>query len=200
MLISSIYPFDIGKNGDKIIREKVIEVLVDKMEVPSDFAVGIASKILNHWQLEMNICCASPNKANSRKFINKKDFIWAIIAIMVDNGDITTVEETLTKSYDAGMIEEGNRYLKDEKNLYHERFEFLNLVLQDYEQFKKIVPPGRRADKEYLMSSSWGKFIHEFDDIKDELLQEYVTKCYMYKLINKNKTLQNVYKGVNLCL
>ena len=73
-------------------------------------------------------------------------------------------------------------------------------VEQALTEFKKIVPPGRRADKEYLMSSSWGKFIHEFDDIKDELLQEYVTKCYMYKLINKNKTLQNVYKGVNLCL
>lgn len=200
LLISSIYPFTFSKDKDIKIKEKTIEVLTNQMGINSEQAVGIALQVLHHWQSIMKYSCIAPDKHNDQKSINKKDLVWTVVAVVSDNQSLDIVANTLNSAYDDELLSSAERYLKDENNLYHERFEFLNKVMQSYEEFKKTVSVGNRSDLEFISCDEWKKYIYEFEDIDDAILQEFIIKCYMYKIVNKNKVLQKIYKGVNICI
>ncbi len=197
--IASIYPFGIGDDRDKKIREKAIDVLTRDMGLDETYAITYARKILEHWQKVLHLDSTLPDKGAQRKYINKKDFVWTVIALLSENTTNQIVENSLSCSIDTSIEDECRRYLSDVKSLYHERFEFMNKVIQDYERFKPTVPAGQKADDAFIKSDYWKTVSSEFDDITDLLLKEYVTKCYIYKMINKNSIFLKIKKGVNIC-
>ena len=76
----------------------------------------------------------------------------------------------------------------------------MNDVLHDYEDFKKTLAPGsEKADRLFIKSDSWKKYVSEFEDVSDDLMREYIIKCYLYKIIKRNKRLVEITKGVGLC-
>lgn len=197
LLISSIYPFTQTKERYKIIEERLMRVLVDTMGLNTYVASGIQRRILEHWQSVLTFN-ATVKDAPDRKFINKKDFVWTVIAALGDKITSSFIVQSLSEAIDSSIEEDCQRYLESVENLYHERFEFMNSVLQRYEGFKKLVPKGEMADEAFIKSDEWKSFSMEFADIKSNILREYVTKCYMYKMINKNRDFLNISNGVNL--
>jgi len=196
--ISSIYPFIEGSNRYKVIKEKMVDVFVNKMGMGSYYAYGLIEKVLNHWQRVLRFNSSISDNDNDRKFINKTDFVWTVIAAVGEEIVGEFIENTLSRSIDSRLAVECKRYLECEDNLYHERFDFMNGVMQGYENFKKTVRSGR-TDEAFIGSDEWQKYSYEFHDVEDELLREYITKCYMYKIINRNIELQKISKGVGLC-
>lgn len=197
--IASIYPFSEKGDRYKIIKEKVLEVLGNIMDVEPSMAVVIRDKILRHWQQQLKFNATIADNGNDRKHISKRDFVWTVVALIAEKIEADFIEQTLSESIDSAIEEECRNYLSKEENVYHERFEFMNAVITDYEKFKSTVPRGVRTDEAFIGSDVWKKYIPEFEDIKDPLLQEFVVKCYMYKMINKNRQFLKIKNGVNLC-
>lgn len=194
-MISSIYPY--AEHGDryKIIGEKLLEMLVDTINMDNDKAVTIKKKVLIHWQEVLRFNATISDKVQ-RKEINKKDFIWTIIAITIEDIYADFIVDSLSQSIDSSILQECDEYLKREENIYHERFEFLNIIIQDYNRYKKTII-STKAD-ELFVRSEWRKYTYEFDDILEKALKELVTKKYIYKIINKNKLFANIARDVNL--
>ena len=198
--ISSIYPYIEGDSRYKVIKEKMVDVFVNKMSLEPYYATGLIGKVLTHWQQVLKFNSSIADKGNERKFINKKDFIWTIIAIIGERINAEFIENTLSSPIDSRLEEDCKFYLERDENLYHERFDFMNRVMQGYEKFKKTVPRGQRTDEAFIASDEWQKYSDEFDDVRDGLLKEYITKCYMFKIINRNNELNSIAKGVGLCI
>ena len=81
LCICSIYPYyGIEKNRYSEIKTKIIEVLVNDIHIGTDDAIGIAQKLLEHWQLELEH--NSTIKDNTlKKNITKEEFIWQLLFI-----------------------------------------------------------------------------------------------------------------------
>lgn len=200
LYISSIYPFGITEDRYRKIKDKVMEIMTGPMGIDSIEAKGYSDKILKHWQSVLHFDATIPDDKNYRKFIKKEDFVWTVLAVVCEKVEAAFIAETLSSCIDDSFEEECNYYLENEENLYHERFEFMNDVLHDYEDFKKTVTPGsEKADRLFIKSDSWKKYISEFEDVSDDLMREYIIKCYLYKIINRNKRLVKITKGVGLC-
>ena len=200
LYISSIYPFGITEDRYRKIKDKVIEIMTGPMGIDSIEAKGYSDKILKHWQSVLHFDATIPDDKNYRKFIKKEDFVWTVLAVVCEKVEAAFIAETLSSCIDDSFEEECNYYLENEENLYHERFEFMNDVLHDYEDFKKTVTPGNeKADRLFIKSDSWKKYVSEFEDVSDDLMREYIIKCYLYKIINRNKRLVKITKGVGLC-
>lgn len=200
LYISSIYPFGITEDRYRKIKDKVIEIMTGPMGIDSIEAKGYSDKILKHWQSVLHFDATIPDNKNYRKFIKKEDFVWTVLAVVCEKVEADFIAETLSSCIDDSFEEECNCYLENEENLYHERFEFMNQVLHDYEDFKKTLATGsEKADRLFIKSDTWKKYVYEFEDVSDESMREYIIKCYLYKIINRNKRLVKITKGVGLC-
>ena len=197
--ISSIYPF--AQDGDryKIIKYKSIELLSDVMNIASEKVVSIVGKILKHWQAELKFNATIADKGNDRRSITKSKFVWTVIALYGDDIPYEKIRESLSDSVESTIDEECRRYMESDRSIYHERFEFMNKVLSNYEKFKSTVQHGQYADIAYIKSDEWKQFANEFSDIEYESLREYVTKSYMIKFVRRNREFLKIQKGVNLC-
>lgn len=70
-------------------------------------------------------------------------------------------------------------------SIYHERLEFSNRVLQEFELFKKDVY-GKgitQVEKEFIKQRS-NQFIEEFRVVSDENVTEYLAKAFLFRIIN----------------
>lgn len=200
LYISSIYPFGITEDRYRKIKDKVIEIMTGPMEIDSIEAKGYSDKILKHWQSVLHFDATIPDDKNYKKFIKKEDFVWTVLAVVCEKVETDFIAETLSSRIDDFFEEECKYYLENEGNLYHERFEFMNDVLHDYEDFKKSLTPGsEKTNKLFIKSDMWKKYVSEFEDVSDNLMREYIIKCYLYKIINRNKRLIKITKGVGLC-
>lgn len=195
--VASIYPFIEGIDRYKVLRDRTIQTLSNDMAIESDKVLTIVDKVLAHWQKVLKFNSTIADKGNDRKYINKSDFVWTVIALYGDSIPFNMIQESLSGSFDTALEADGDRYLNDEKNLYHERFEFMVKVIRAYEEFKKTAR-GIKADEAFICSDEWKKFSYEFEDISDTLLREYITKCYIYRIIRRNRDFANIKKGVNL--
>lgn len=200
LYISSIYPFGITEDRYRKIKEKVIEIMTVTMGIDTIEAKGYSDKILKHWQRVLHFDATIPDDKNHSKFIEKEEFVWTVVAIVCEKVEADFIAETLLSCIDYSFEEECNYYLEREENLYHGRFEFMNEVLHDFEDFKKTLTPGsKNADRLFIKSDIWKKYVYEFEDVLDDLMREYIIKCYLYKIINRNKRLVEITKGVGLC-
>ena len=197
LCICSIYPYyGIEKNRYSEIKTKIIEVLVNDIHIGTDDAIGIAQKLLEHWQLELEH--NSTIKDNTlKKNITKEEFIWPI-AVYLSEIDGVDIDDCLTYVADNSIKKEAYAYMQSPVNIYHERFPFVNSVLRDYEEYKRnaIRNLSEPIEKSYI-KNMYKKFVTEFENIEDEQVKEYVLKTNIYKIIMNNRRIEKISKEVN---
>ena len=195
--IASIYPFEGDNEEDryKKVKEQTIALLTNTLNFESYEAVGYVDKIIKHWQQVLAFNATIADNKNQRKYISKKDFLWTVIAVSAGQKYVEFIEDSLSQSIDGDIEDQCQRYLNDDKNVYHERFEFLNRVLTAYRDFK--APKNTKKDEAFIRSDSWKDFISEFADVKDDLLREYIIKSYMYRIINRHRQ-KSLFDSVNI--
>ena len=198
--VASIYPFDEKTDRYRVIKEETVSFLANVLKINSYEAVGYVDRIISHWQQELAFNATVSDKKNERKYISKKDFLWTVIAVSVDKKYAEFIEDSLSEPIDSDIEEQCQQYLSNDKNLYHERFEFLNRVLKSYRDFAVTKASGYRKDEAYIRSESWKDFEDEFSDVKDDLLREYIVKSYIYRIINRHQQKTAIAKEINLCL
>ena len=194
----SIYPY-YGQENNRysVIKDKIIETFSNDIDIGTENARGISKKLLQHWQLgfEHN----STVKDNGiEKSISKEEFIWPVVVFLSEEESIN-IDDCLTFVVDSSIKKEASYYTESSVSVYHERFAFVNMVLRDYEEYKKGRLGTSVIDVEKMyIRNQYLKFIEEFSDIEDESVKEYVLKSAIYKIIMKNKLIQKVSKEVNL--
>lgn len=157
LYISTIYPY-FGEDENRYIKisDAFLSFLINDTSLTGDDAISIKQRLLKHWQLKFEHNSTISDKSHI-KSISKENFAWPIAALLIEN-DLSEVIDCLSFITDKSITDEVNRIMNLSTNIYHERFEFSNLVLQEYENFKmhhhgKILfmvldsPKGKELDE-----------------------------------------------------
>lgn len=198
LFISTINPY-FGDEENRYIKisDTVLSFLVDYIKLNRDDAISIKQRLLEHWQLRLEYNSTVSDKSDTKK-ITKADFAWPIAAFLIDN-DLSEISDCLSFTPDKSIFNDVNRIMGLPTSIYHERFEFSNRVLHEFEQFKKDVY-GKgitQVEKEFIKQRS-GQFIEEFRVVSDENVTEYLTKAFLFRIINNNRNMQKISAGVGV--
>lgn len=197
--ICSIYPY-YGEEENRYseIRNKIIDVLANDIQLDLFDVRYITQKLLAHWQLvfEHN---STIKDGNIKKKITKEDFIWPIAVFLSDINDVE-IDDCMSTQPDNSLKSEAQSYLNNSANIYHERFEFVNKVLRTYEKYKKVwlVNDGKISVEKSFIKEEYMQFWDEYMDIEDEELREYILKINIYKIIMTNRKISKISKEVNI--
>ncbi|MBE5991350.1 MAG: hypothetical protein E7247_03015 [Paenibacillaceae bacterium] len=198
LFISTINPY-FGDEENRYIKisDTVISFLVDCIKLNRDDAISIKQRLLEHWQLRLEYNSTVSDKSDTKK-ITKADFAWPIAAFLIDN-DLSEISDCLSFTPDKSIFNDVNRIMGHPTSIYHERFEFSNRVLQEFEQFKKeIYGKGiTQVEKEFIKQRS-NQFIEEFRVVSDENVTEYLAKAFLFRIINNNRNMQKISAGVGV--
>ncbi len=189
-----------GDEQNRYVRicDEVLSFLINTVKLDRDDAICIKQKLLEHWQLRLSHNSTVKDKNDTKK-ITKADFAWPIAALLIDN-DQFEISDCLTFIPDKSITNEVNRTMKISTSIYHERFEFTNKVLQEFEQFKREIygiKLENPLEKEFIMTRSY-KFLDEFSFVSDENIQEYLTKAFLFRIINNNRNMHKISAGVGV--
>lgn len=198
LFISTINPY-FGDEENRYIKisDTILSFLVDYIRLNRDDAISIKQRLLEHWQLRLEHNSTVSDKCDTKK-ITKADFAWPIAAFLIDN-DLSEISDCLSFTPDKSITNDVNRIIERPTSIYHERFEFSNKVLQEFEQFKKEVY-GKgitQVEKEFIKQCSH-KFIEEFRVVSDENVTEYLAKAFLYRIISNNRNMQKISAGVGV--
>lgn len=198
LFISTINPY-FGDEENRYIKisDTVLSFLVDCIKLNRDDAISIKQRLLEHWQLRLEYNSTVSDKSDTKK-ITKADFAWPIAAFLIDN-DLSEISDCLSFTPDKSIFNDVNRIMGLPTSIYHERFEFSNRVLQEFELFKKDVY-GKgitQVEKEFIKQRS-NQFIEEFRVVSDENVTEYLAKAFLFRIINNNRNMQKISAGVGV--
>lgn len=198
LFISTINPY-FGDDGNRYMKisDAVLSFLVDDIKLNRDDAISIKQRLLEHWQIKLEHNSTVSDKCDTKK-ITKADFAWPIAALLIDN-DLSEINDCLSFTPDKAITNEVNRIMDLSTSIYHERFEFSNKVIHEFERFKKEVY-GKdipQLEKEFIKERSH-IFIEEFRVVSDENVREYLTKAFLYRIICNNRDMQKISAGVGV--
>lgn len=198
LFISTINPY-FGDEENRYIKisDTVLSFLVDCIKLNRDDAISIKQRLLEHWQLRLEYNSTVSDKSDTKK-ITKADFAWPIAAFLIDN-DLSEISDCLSFTPDKSIFNDVNRIMGLPTSIYHERFEFSNRVLQEFELFKKDVY-GKgitQVEKEFIKQHS-NQFIEEFRVVSDDNVTEYLAKAFLFRIINNNRNMQKISAGVGV--
>ena len=198
--ICSIYPFtDMNNNRYQKIYDAVQDLLINKIGIRFDRANAIAQKLLDYWQNIFSLNGSKKDKKEKSKSLNKKDLTWPIAVLLSDN-DPYEISDCLTFYLDNSFVEEIQPYINLENKVYHERFQFLQRVLNEFEIYKKInigTDSRERDIEKSFIKNKWEMFKEEFYEVEDYIKNEFLTKFYLYRFIMNNRNLSKIDMGVN---
>lgn len=200
LYFSVIYPFfGDESNRYKVISDSIITFLVDVVKLRRDDAISIKQRLLDHWQLKFQHNSTEPDK-DTQKAIKKGEFAWPIAVYLIEDASID-IDDCLTFIPDIAQKSEVNRKLSSTEVLFHERFEFSNILIQDYLSFKRQKPVGTKDIEKLFVKECGDKYRKEFfDDNMDEELCEYMTKVYIYRIIINYINMNKISSGLGVIL
>lgn len=198
LFISTINPY-FGDEETRYMKigDAVLSFLVDTIKLNRDDAISIKQRLLEHWQLSFEYNSTVKDKADIKK-VTKAKFAWPIAVFLIDN-DLSEIIDCLSFTPDKAITNNVQRIMKDSKSIYHERFEFSNKVLQEFEKFKKEIYGKRvtQVEKEFINKHGL-EFIKEFSFIQDDDVVEYLTKAFVYRIISNNRNMRKISVGVGM--
>lgn len=197
LLISSIYPF-FGEKEQiryKKIYEETLNTLINVLNIDGGQAIALHKKVCTHWQNAL-VFNETIKDSDSKK-IEKKDFLWTIIAMEMDTISDDIVYDSVDFSVDSYIDNTVKNYLSDPTYVYHERFEFSHIVLKDYIDYCNSNHT-RRADEEYLKTKNWEKFKGEFAEISDDHLKELIIKKTLFRIIRSRNDFKKLSEEVTM--
>ncbi|MBR4891520.1 MAG: hypothetical protein IKU15_09600 [Clostridia bacterium] len=200
LYFSVIYPFfGDEQNRYKIIGDSIIEFLVDVIHLSRDDAVSIKQRLLDHWQLKFQHNSTEPDKG-TQKAIRKEEFAWPIAVYLTEDSAVN-IDDCLTFIPDKALKSEINRKLSSAEMLFHERFAFANVVIQDYISFKRQQSPGTKDIERLFVQKCGNNYCDEFsEDNPDEEICEYLTKLCVYRIITNYINMNKIGKGIGVTL
>lgn len=197
---SVVYPFFGDENNRyQAIGDSIITFLVDVIKLGRDDAISIKRKLLEHWQLKFQHNSTEPDKG-TQKAIGKEEFAWPIAVYLIEDSNID-IDDCLTFTPDNALKKEVERKLSSTEMLYHERFEFSNVVIQDYSSFKKQQPLGTKDVEKSFVRQCGSKYYKEFScENIDEEMCEYMTKIYIYRIIINYINVNKISSGIGVII
>lgn len=158
-----------------------------KLDIPSSTYM----EIIPIWQSLLSCEASNTNKA---KKINKQDFIWPLISIILDS---CYPSEILSDC----LENDGNRILDKYKQLINYRtlnYKLISKIKNDYkiETSKNNWPYFKSIS--YYISENWEKFSYLADEIENEKpYKELLIKIIIFKILYKANTTQHILDKVN---
>lgn len=197
---SVVYPF-YGEENNRYnaINDAILSFLVNEVKLARDDAISIKQRLLEHWQLKFQHNSTEPDKGTQKK-IKKEEFAWPIAVYLVDDGNIN-IDDCLSFVLDNALKNEAKYKLSSTEMLFHERFQFSNLVIQDYLAFKKQQPIGTKNIEKLFVKKCAIKYYGEFLEagMTNEMC-EYLTKIYVYRIIMNYINMNKISFGIGAVL
>lgn len=200
LYISVVYPFfGDESNRYQAIGDSIISFLVNDIKLEHDCAVSIKQQLLEHWQLLLQYNSTIADGSVSKE-ISKGDFAWPITVFLSENS-FPDIDDCLTFIPDNSIKKEVKQLLRSPSIIYHERFEFSNKVIQAYADYKKEKYRSEIKDIEKAFIKDCGnEFMGEFNLGYDEDFTEYLTKVFIYHIINNYHNMQKISAGIGVKL
>ena len=197
LFMSVIYPYyGDGENRYTIIGDSIISFLIDQIKLGRDDAIAIKQKLLNHWQLTFQHNSTQPDKIIEKK-ITKEEFAWPVAVFLIED-TVPDIDECLSFVPDDALRQEISRYMSLPSMIYHERFEFMNKVIQAYLEYKKSLPIGTKdAEKEFIKNQG-ENFYTEFKIDDDMEKTEYLTKSLIFKILINHRNMGKIRAGIGV--
>lgn len=196
LYISAIHPYygDESSRYNKI-GEEILNFLTNTAQLPIDYAVCIKQKLLDHWQKSFHI--NSTIKDKDSKKISRRQFLWPIVIFLTDK-EIPDINDCLSFSPDLSLENEADEIMNCAESVYCERYEFVNKVMSQYNQFKKEYR-GENIEKQFIKEHG-EEYIEEFEDLgnQDAQLTEYLTKKFLYRILIKNRLIVKICDAVEV--
>ncbi|HDR4427062.1 TPA: hypothetical protein QCP92_002664 [Bacillus cereus] len=184
------FPF-FGQNNEtryRIIYEAVQQFLVNsKINV----AGGMAHDVMNYWQ---NIFFQ--NASTRHVELKKTELIWPVVVLESLKPDYIDFFD----DYDLGEVDEINRQYDVFISKKTEQFEFVTLVINDFNIFRNANRnlKGKQAFKEFVQTKweLYDSFI--INELVEPEIKEGVTKLIIIKILNKRYTINSVKEAAGL--
>lgn len=194
----TVYPFfGEGRLEERasVIDDKIVSFLSDEVQLKPKTAVAISTRLLKHWA----VCFlndAGTISTSDSKTITKQELLWPIV-VFNSSFDTELVKETMKGRITSSDISEAEAHLNDEVFLQLQRFQFLHKLYKDFASYlKSITSINPELD---FIKEKWDLYKEEFDIYTSDSVQlEYITKCYLYRLLLDYRSSNNLNNGANV--
>lgn len=183
------------ENRYTAIKDKIDYFLLNTLNLESMIVKKISNRLFEHWILK---CEHNSTEKDISKEMRKEEFLWPISVFLLQDVN-RDINDCLNFLLDTSLEDEVDVIFNDNSMLYHERFEFSNKVLQDYNDFKKTVPIGTKEPEKKFIKELWENYASEFqqENFDSEKL-EYITKSFIYRILINFRNLRSICPKVGL--
>lgn len=185
------------KNRYSQIENSIVKLL-SELGLTSIDSLHLVVKLLPHWQNEFSHN-STVKDAPLSKEITKKNFVWPIVVFLNDS-IIDDIHNFLDFQPTSPDIEELRNLINASETIYHERFEFSNRVINEYNAFISLNRGLTvRALETSFVKENYTKFTDEFASLNLETkLLESITKYFLIKIIQQFQKINNIMKGAQI--
>lgn len=174
-------------NRNKAIKEAV-EDFLDHLGIRTSYT---PKRILEVWQNEFFHNSTIPDSTIQ---IKKKEMVWPLI-VEVCNFEQNDI---VLSGCDAAMLDEIERQYSMTISNKSEDFIFFNKVLNDYNEYEKLLTTSERTTK--FVNEEYVKYENEFDIGKiDTAIKHCLIKVIINKIIHRRIIIDKIKKGACLC-
>lgn len=191
-MVSTVYPYVISEppcDIHKQIENKLNDVLSNKFNITSASLQRTVKRVLLEWHDTFLIDASTPSK-NLCKNLNKTDLLWQIVVVLSDVE--TSIDDCLDEDLDEDTISEYDVFYA-KKLIVHERFEFVNNLINDYKDYRR----NEKKDRKQFVLEKWANYEKEFVEFLDypKDASEYLIKKYLYSMLNKQDNIRKIVEG-----
>lgn len=194
-LICSIFPYintEQPEDKYKVINDLILKTLTNNFNINNSNIFRFVKNILKNWQTEFLLNATIPDLLKE-KTMTKLELMLEIIAI-ISQDDTEGVKNLLSFELEDDMENEYCVFY-EKKSFYHDRFDFIN---QLYEDFKVFKSNNNEKTKEFIMLE-WENYkteYVEFMQYNDINAQEYLIKRDLYRLLSNKTNIKRIMDGV----
>jgi len=195
-LVCSIVPYLNTEQPDdkyQMISELIKEKLTYNFNITSSNVLRYVKEILKNWQISFLQNATIPDK-NKEKLMTKLELMLQIIAIVSEN-ETENLKELLTFELNDDAENQYQVYYS-QKGFYHDRFEFINNLYDEYKNFSPVDPLHKKGE---FIKNRWDKYKEEYPDFMqytDVNAQEYLIKRDLLRLLTNSSNIKNIINGV----
>jgi len=183
-----ILPFETDLD---IERYKVVKMCVDTFVEQLNLNLqGFGQSLMTLWQ---SVLIRNSTKNNLKIILTKEDLVWPLIVKILDLNDF----RHLPYLTDDGLIDEINHVYKDIVADYTQKFEFITMILSDFETFR-MRKTGNEIRDNFILQK-WNTYINRIYTIdKGPEIQEVLIKVILHKIIDGRYKIENIKEKLEL--
>lgn len=176
-------------HGEKVDeRYKVLSTLTAEFLNNLGVCKISTNQLLTLWQHAFTV-----NASQKTTSITKKSMVWPIIAIHCEVGE----DDAILEDYDECDVFEILQKYRSVINNNSESFEFLSVVLSDYNEFHSELKSKERMQK--FIAENWQNYRNSFDlKSADKLTEEMVIRLTVSNVIRCRKVIAEIKGKVKL--